>query len=43
MESKLEDLNQKIISNQSEWAKTFEELNQSPVKINLSTSTGETD
>ena len=43
MESKVEELSQKIIANQSEWAKTFLELNQSPDKLKSSTGTGEMD
>ena len=45
MENKVEveKLNQKIIANQSEWVKTFQELSQSPLKLKLSTSTGRTD
>ena len=43
MENKVEELNQKIIANQSEWVKTFQELSQSPVKLKLSTSTGRID
>ena len=43
MENKVEELNQKIIANQSEWVKAFQELSQSPVKLKLSTSTGRTD
>ncbi|XP_068759957.1 uncharacterized protein [Montipora capricornis] len=39
MESKVEELSQKIIANQSEWAKTFLELNQSPEKLKGSTGT----
>ena len=43
MENKGEELNQKIIANQSEWAKTFHQLSQSPVKLKLSKSAGRTD
>ena len=43
MEHKVEELNQKIIANQSEWVKTFQELSQSPVKLKVSTSTGRID
>jgi len=43
MESKVEELSQKIIANQSEWAKTFLELNQSPDRLKSSTGTGEMD
>ena len=39
----MEELSQKIIANQSEWAKTFLELNQSPEKLKGSTGTGEMD
>ena len=43
MQSKVEELSQKITANQSEWAKTFLELNQSPEKLKGSTGTGEMD
>jgi len=32
LKCKVDDLNQKLTLNQSEWAKTFHKLNQSPVK-----------
>ena len=43
MELKLKNLQQKMTSNQAEWAKTFQDLSQSPVKlkVNIQNSTGE--
>lgn len=43
LQRKLRELTQKMKENQDEWAKTFHELSQSPLKSKVSTCTGKTD